>query len=687
MSTSVATPAVTHQVTPGTPFVQDGIAYGCDYNPEQWGPEVWAEDVLLMQQAGVDLVAINIFGWSALEPAPGEYDFTLLDTIIDLLHEHGIRVNLGTGTSSPPPWLTTLHPEILPQTEDGTTRFPGGRQAWCPSSPVFREHALRLVEQVAIRYGAHPAVALWHVSNELGCHNALCYDDDTAAAFRVWLEAKYGSIAALNTAWGTSFWSQRYTAWAEVHTPRLTLSSRNPGQVLDFQRFSSDELLGYYRAEEAVLRRHSTVPVTTNFMVAAHIRNLDYWRWAPAVDVVANDHYLDHRLADPTTELAFAADLTRGLAGGNAWLLMEQATSAVNWQPLNLAKAPGEMTRNSLAHVARGAEAICFFQWRASQQGSEKFHSALVPHAGTDSALWREVVELGATLDRLDEIIGTRVVADAAILFSWEAWWAGDGESRPSQSVTYLEQVHAAYAALHRLGVTVDIVSPDADLTGYRLVVVPALYLVTDSQADNLAGFVADGGHTLVTFFSGIVDEDDRVRLGGYPGAFRDLLGVRVEEFVPLAPGTTVGLAATNGLAAGAAGTLWTERLQLAGAEVVAHYTDGALPGVPALTRNRHGAGTAWYLATAPDPATYRDLLGTIAEHARVTAAGPVGDGLVEVVRRAAADRSYSFIINHGDTDIEVSGAGLELITGVDVTRTLRVPAGAVRVLREDTAS
>ncbi|TDW29277.1 beta-galactosidase [Cryobacterium psychrophilum] len=692
MYTPAATQGDVDEATRATPFVQTGIAYGCDYNPEQWGPDVWAEDVLLMQQSGVDLVAINIFGWSSLEPRQGEYDFTLLDTVIDLLHSHGIRVNLGTGTSSPPPWLTTAHPEILPQAEDGTTRYSGGRQAWCPSSPVFREHALRLVEQVARRYGAHPAVALWHVSNELGCHNALCYDDDTAAAFRRWLEARYGSIAALNAAWGTSFWSQRYGAWGEVHTPRLTLSSRNPGQVLDFHRFSSDELLGYYRAEEAVIRRHSRVPVTTNFMVTAHIRNLDYWSWASAVDVVANDHYLDHRLDDPTTELAFAADLSRGLANGGAWLLMEQATSAVNWQPLNVAKAPGEMTRNSLSHVARGAEAVCFFQWRASQQGSEKFHSALVPHSGTDTVLWREVVELGATLDRLDEVVGTRVVADCAILFSWEAWWAGDNESRPSTSVKYIEQVHAAYTALHRLGITVDIVSPDADLSGYRLVVVPALYLVTDTQADLLAGFVAAGGHTVVTFYSGIVDEDDRVRLGGYPGAFRTLLGITVEEFAPIAPGRTVRLAAIGAIAetaltGDATGTLWTERLRLAGAEALASYSEGPLTGVPAITRNSHGDGTAWYLATAPDPATYRDLMRTITTTAGVTVAGPENDGLLEVVRRAGNDRSYRFIINHGDTDVDMGANGFELVTGADIIRSLRVPAGAVRVIREDTIS
>ncbi|PRY65041.1 beta-galactosidase [Glaciihabitans tibetensis] len=678
MSTQTLTAGVT-AAEETTPFAHPGLAYGCDYNPEQWDKVVWEQDVELMREAGVDLVAINIFGWSQLEPSAGHYEFSDLDTIIEMLHAAGIRINLGTGTSSPPPWLTTLHPEILPEAEDGTTRFPGGRQAWCPSSPVFRAAALALVEAVAERYGRHPAVALWHVSNELGCHNALCYDADTDAAFRRWLENKYATIAALNAAWGTSFWSQRYSAWNEISTPKLTLSSRNPGQMLDFHRFSSDELLDYYRAEVAVLRRHSTAPVTTNFMVTAHIRNLDYWSWAPEVDIVANDHYLDHRLGDPTTELAFAADLTRGLAGGGRWLLMEQSTSAVNWQPLNLAKAPGQMTRNSLTHVARGAEAICFFQWRASPQGSEKFHSALLPHAGTDTVLWREVVELGRTLDRLDEIVGTTVVADTAIVFSWEAWWAGDGESRPSHSVTYLEQVHALYAALHELGVTVDIVAPDADLTGYQLVVVPALYLVTDADARNITDYVEHGGNLLVTFFSGIVDEDDRVRLGGYPGAFREALGIVVEEFAPLRDGQIVRL--DNG----ASGTLWSERLRTTGAETLASYLDGPLPGVPALTKNRHGAGTAWYAATALAPDSLRNLLRDVSGDSGVTALGPESDGSVEVIRRAAPDRSYLFVINHGAVDVELAARGHELVTDTRVDQIIRVPAGAVRVLREDT--
>ena len=655
-----------------------GISLGCDYNFEQWSPEVWVEDVALMRRAGVGLVAVNIFGWSGIEPRPGEYDFTDLDRVVELLHDNGIRVNLGTGTSSPPPWLTTRHPEILPEAADGTTRSPGGRQAWCPSSPVFRAHALALVEQVAAHYGEHPAVALWHVSNELGCHNALCYDEASAEAFRIWLARRYGSIEALNQAWGTSFWSQRYTDFAEILPPRLALSLRNPGQLLDFQRFSSDALLEHYRAEAAVLRRHTRAPITTNFMVTAHIRALDYWSWAPEMDVIANDHYLDHRLADPDAELSFAADLTRGLAGGRPWMLMEQSTGAVNWQPYNLAKAPGQMLRNSLTQVARGADAVCFFQWRASAQGAEKFHSALVPHAGTDTVAWREVLELSATLDALAEVAGTTVRADVAVVFSWQSWWATDTEARPSQDVRYLDQVHAAYRAVRRLGLTADVVAPGADLSPYRLVIVPCLHLVSDEDAGAIVAYVAGGGHAVVTFYSGIVDGADRVRLGGYPGAFREMLGVVAEEFFPLLPGHRVTLAG------GATATLWTEQLRTTTAEIVDSYADGPLPGVPAVTRNTYAAGTSWYVATALDDDGLQDLLRAAGRRAGVRATGPESDGSVEVVRRAGDGGSYVFVINHGGQDIEHAVTGRDLVTGEAVRGLLKVGAGAVRVVREE---
>ena len=647
------------------------FTYGADYNPEQWTPDVWAEDARLMREAGVNLVAINIFGWAQIEPRRDEFDFSQLDAVIEVLHSHGIAVNLGTGTSSPPPWLSTEHPESLPMMVDGTRRYFGGRQAFCPSSSFFRERAVILVEQVARRYGSHPAVKLWHVSNEIGCHNAHCYCDDSAEAFRAWLHAKYETLDALNTAWGTAFWSQRYSEWEQIGTPRLTVSTSNPSHTLDFMRFSSDALLDLYRAEEAVLREHSAVPVTTNFMVTAHIRNQDYWAWAPHVDLIANDHYLDHRLDAPSAELAFSADLTRGLAGGDPWLLMETSTSSVNWQPRNVAKAPRELIRNALTHVARGADGISFFQWRASLQGSEKFHSAMLPHTGTATKVWREAVELGGILSAISEVAGSRVVADVALVFDWQAWWATDLDSHPSASVQYLAELHRTHGALLAAGYTVDFVAPGAALDGYALVVVPCLYLVSDSAAQTITDYVAGGGHAVITFFSGIVDADDRVRTGGYPGAFREVLGLHSEEFFPVDEQLT--------LSDGSTATLWSELVHADTADVVATFTDGPLVGEPAVTRNSFGSGAAWYLATALDPAALSAVLARAASEAGVRE--PIrADGVEIVLRRGTHD--FLFVINHSDVAVSIPAHGFELTQGGDVDAELSVPAFEARIVR-----
>ncbi|MBD8659409.1 beta-galactosidase [Frigoribacterium sp. CFBP 8754] len=660
----------------------DGLVFGCDYNPEQWSRETWVEDVALMREAGVNLVAINIFGWSHVEPEPGRFRFDDLDTVIELLHEAGIGVNLGTGTSSPPPWLTTRHPEVLPVAADGTTRWPGGRQAYCPSSPVFRERALDLVRATAERYGSHPALKLWHVSNELGCHNALCYCDESALAFRAWLEARHGTVDALNDAWGTAFWSQRYSSFTEVLPPRATLSFVNPAQTIDFHRFSSDALLEHYRAEAEVIRLASAVPITTNFMVAAHIRNQDYWTWAGDMAVIANDHYLDHRLERPEVELSFAADTTRGLAGGAPWILMEHSTGAVNWQPRNLTKAPGEMLRNTASHVARGADGVCFFQWRASVKGTEKFHSALLPHAGTSSRTWRDSVELGALAGRLGELQGSRVVADVALVFSWENWWAADLEAHPTSDFSYIEQVHRLYGALWELGVTVDVVAPGAPLDGYALVVVPSLYLVRDEHAAVVDEFVEAGGSALVTFFSGVVDETDAVRVGGYPGAFRDLLGVRVDEFSPLPVGGRVEI---SGGPVGATGSLWSEPVELVGAEAVLGYASGTLAGRPAVTRNAHGRGLGWYVSTELDAATLRHVVARAVDEAGVAPRSEVASRAgVEVVRRVDDQHEWIFVLNHSDDVVVHEFSGYDLVSEQHVSGSVELAAGGSHIIRQD---
>jgi beta-galactosidase len=660
-----------------------GIAFGGDYNPEQWPRDIWAEDHLLMKQAGVSFASVGIFSWAHLEPEPGRYELDWLGDVLDGLHATGVRVDLATATASPPPWLARLHPESLPVDHDGRTRWPGARQAYCPSSTAWRERALALVEQVAGRFGTHPAVALWHVGNEYGCHTSRCYCDACAAGFRTWLLERYGDLDGLNHAWGTAFWSQRYSDIDEVLPPRLTPDGAwaNPTQQLDYRRFASDLLLTEFVAERDVLRRLSPgVPITTNFMVMTRFNQLDYWRWAEEVDLVSTDYYPD--FADPEThvEAALSADLTRGLAEGGPWLLMETSPSAVNWQPRNTAKPAGQLRLDAVQQIARGADGFAVFQIRQSIAGAEKFHSGLIPHAGTDTRLWREVVELGALLERLGELAGSRVESDVAIVWSYESWWASELDSHPSLDVRYPDRARAFHHALWDLGVTADLVRPGASLDGYRAVVVPTLYLADDAAAEAVRSYVAGGGHALVTYFSGIVDENDHVRPGGYPGAFRDLLGIHVEEFAPLLEGHAVTLDD------GGRGDVWTEHLHLRGAEAVASYVDGPLPGVPAVTRNEHGDGVAWYVATRTDAATTESVVRRLVAESGATAATTTSPGL-EVVRRRSGDASWLFVLNHTATAASVHAHGHDLVSESDVDGSLVIPAGGVAVVRENSGA
>lgn len=661
-----------------------GLGFGGDYNPEQWPETTWLEDVRLMRQAGVTFVTVGVFSWARIEPEPGRRHLDWLERVLDLLDRHEIAADLATATASPPPWLTHAHPEVLPVDRDGRRLEHGSRQAWCPSSRIFRDRALALVEDLAARFSGHPALAMWHVSNELGCHNAHCYCDVSAAAFRAWLERRYGTLEALNQAWGTAFWSQRYSRWEEIQPPRRSTAVPNPTQQLDFRRFSSDELLDHYLAERAVLRRHSPhIPVTTNFMVTSHIDALDYWSWAREQDVVSNDHYLDGRLDDPHVELAFCADWTRGLAGGRPWVLMEHSTSAVNWQPRNYAKRPGQMRRNTLQHVARGADTAGFFQWRASRSGAEKYHSAMLPHSGVESRVWREVVELGESLRRLGEVADTEIRADVALLLDYECWWAVERESLPLANLRYLDRARDVHRALWDAGITNDVCHPAQDLSGYRVVIAPMLHLVTDAVAAQLTDFVSRGGHLVTTYFSGVVDENDHIRTGGFPGAFRSLLGVRVEEFCPLPPHETVRLASTDGanLSEGQSDT-WVEDLHLTGGSALYRYADGPLVGTPAVTRHAFGSGVAWYVGTRTAPSTTAAIIGGVLAEAGVPGLGlPPG---VEVVRRSNARASYLFVLNHSDEPTQVPAAGYELLTDTEIREVVRLDPGGVACVRED---
>lgn len=644
------------------------ILYGGDYNPEQWPEETWPEDIRLMKAAGVNSATLGVFSWSRLEPRPGVHDFAWLDRLMDLLHEAGIGVVLATPTASPPPWLGHLHPDTLPRDADGRTEWWGGRQHFSHSSTVYRRHAAAITEALAARYASHPALTLWHINNEYCTYD---HGDEAATRFRRWLQDRYGTLDALNTAWGTAFWSQGYGDWAEVAPPRHAHYLRNPSQVLDFRRFTSDMLLECYTAERDIVRRHTPhIPVTTNFMPLWS--GQDAWRWAEEEDVVSVDLYPDPRDPFGAQEGALVQDLTRSQARG-PWMLMEQAAGAVNWRGVNHPKLRGLNRLWSLQAVARGADAVCYFQWRQSRQGAEKFHSGMVGHAGEHGRTHQEVVQLGADLARLGpHVAGGTVGADIAVLHDWHAWWAADQEARPSTRVDHADVLRAWHRALWRGGLTTDFAHPEDDLTPYGVVVVPQLYALTDAAVDNLLAHVRGGGTLVCGFLTGVADMDDRIRPGGMDARLRELFGIRtLHEWWPLDADESADCD-------GFRGTLWSEEIEPDGtASETIPYQGGELDGLPAVLRK----GSAWYLSTLPEPDALRDLLARVAADA---GARPVLDARpadVEAVRRG----DLLFLLHHGrdPVTVDVPGTHRELLTDTVVTDRVTLGRYGVAVLRD----
>lgn len=650
-----------------------GLAYGGDYTPEQWPETVWREDARLMREAGVNLVTVGVFAWALLEPAPGQWDFDWLDRVIDGLWAEGIHVDLATATASPPAWFVRAHPEALPVTADGVRLEFGSRQHYCPSSPAFRAATVRLATALADRYADHPALALWHVSNEYGDHVTACYCETSAAHFRRWLGERYGTLEALNHAWATTFWSQRYTAWEEIAPPRTAPGPGNPTQQLDWQRFCSDALLECYRLEADVLRERSPgVPITTNFM--SLFKPLDYWTWAAEEDLVSDDAYPDP--ADPAAhvEAAMNFDLMRSLRGGQPWLLLEQAHSAVSWREVNVPKRPGLMRLWSLQAVAHGADGVMFFQWRQSAGGAEKFHSAMLPHGGTETRGWHETVALGRDLTALAPVRGARTHAEVALLIDWESWWGLELGEHPSQRLRLKAMALAWYRALHAAGAAVDFIHPEADLGGHRVLIAPNLYLTTARAAARLHAAVDAGASLVIGPFSGIVDRDDRL---WSPPPLAELLGVRVDEPWPLPPGSPVPLAFATGERASAYD--WAEWLvEPAAAEIVARYAGGGpLDSRAAITRH----GGAWYVSAELDPPGRRLVVDQVLAEAGVTATAPVPAG-VEATRRG----SFLFLLNHGDDEARVEVRGDELLRGARVDGALTLAPLDVAVVRLEDA-
>lgn len=643
-----------------------GALFGADYNPEQWPREVHAEDLELMDRAHVDFVTVGVFSWARLEPEPGCFDVAWLDLVLDDLHARGVAVDLAIPVASPPPWLGVLHPDSLPETRSGSTLWWGSRNQFNPSSSAYREAARRITRMLVQRYAEHPAVVMWHVGNEYG---QLSHDDSTARAFRVWLRERHGDIDALNQAWGTTVWSMGLRSFEDVIPPRETPYLLNPALELDFARFTSDQLLDCYLDLAGIIRE--TVPdacVTTNFM--GFFPLVDYGAWSEHVDVLADDHYTDP--ADPGSRLT--ASLThsylRTLGKGRPWVLMEQAAGAVNWRAHNVPKTVAQNRLDTWRAHAHGADVISYFQFRQAASGPETFHSALVPHAGAETARFQGVVELGRELD--DSPLADIDPGTSRVFFvhDWESWRAAGGGGHVTSALDPIAQNEAYYRPFFRAGERVDI-GPSALLapalrgaaeavaqrpegtlrSRYDLIVLPSQFLARAELAPVLEQFVRDGGQLLIGPHSGVVDQDVRAHLGGIGGGLLELAGVFREEPWPLAAPIVV----RDETGEEAEVSRFVEVLRTTTAHRLWSVADGALEGRPVVTRRELGAGGVWYVGGLLEPETLHAVIGQAAAAAGLELVSLPEQ--VEVIRRGEA----VVVLNHGSSPVRLSIAGEDL--------------------------
>lgn len=636
------------------------VRYGGDYNPEQWPRPVWEQDYEIFDTASIDTLTIGVFAWAHVQPDEHTYDFTLLDQIVERAVAGGRSIVLATPTGAMPPWLAHEHPEVNRTDFEGRRHVYGQRHNHCPSSPVYQRLSAEIADRLAQRYTGTPGLLAWHVSNEYGGPDGSCYCDLCAAAFRVWLRERYGTLDALNDAWTTMFWSHLFTDWEQVVPPNaLSEHWRGPnhtafqGITLDYRRFMSDALLANFVAEKERIRRHDAVtPVTTNLM--GPFRPIDYHRWAEHLDIATWDNYPPGPREE--VRMAFTHDLMRGLKGGAPIWVMEQTPTITASRDVNPVKRPGVLGLWSWQAVAHGADAVLYFQMRQSRGACEKYHGAVIDHAGrTDTRAFREIAALGAQLRDLgDAVVGARTEARAAVIVDWDSWWTTEMTDGFNRHVRYLDVVLGYYGALWRANTAVDVLPCTADLSGYDVVIAPALHVLKGDVPDRLRAVVERGGTVVTSFWAGRVDESTRAYLMDAPGPLAELFGLRVEETDSAPPGAPNGVALRAGsLEATVPASLVFEVLVPEGADVVGTYTEDFYAGRAAVTRNRVGDGDAWYVGTDLDREGIDAIVREILDRHGLVGPHP-DDPDVECVERTGDRGRYRFTLDHGARTVQI---------------------------------
>ncbi len=645
------------------------MLYGGDYNPEQWPREIWQEDMRMFNLAGINSATVNVFSWAKLQPSEEVYDFSELDDIVDMLAKEGKQIVLATSTAALPAWLVKRYPEVSRTDYEGRRHKFGQRHNACPNSPVYQHYARELASRLAQRYGQNENVVCWHVNNEYGGE---CYCENCEKAFRVWLRKKYKTIEALNKAWNLSFWGHTIYDWDEIVLPNALSEGLEgdktafAGISIDYMRFNSDSILNNFKMERDAIRQYDKdTPITTNLM--GTFKGLDYFKWAKEMDIVSWDNYPGYDT--PWGMTALRHDLMRGLKD-EPFMLMEQTPSQQNWQPYNSLKRPGQMRAQSYQTIAHGADTIQFFQLRRSVGGCEKFHGAVIAHAGSENTrVFREISQLGEELKKAGGTIsGSRNEARVGIMFDWDNYWALEYTSGPNKDLMYVDQIFRFYEYFYNKNIAVDMIPVDADLGKYDLVAAPVLYMVKEGVAEALEEYVAAGGTLVTGVMSGIVDQSDNVHLGGYPGPLRKLAGIWAEEIDALAPEQSNEIVFKDGLREQC--NMLCDIIHLEGAKDIAQYGSDFYAGTPAVTENNFGKGCTCYVGTVLSEEALGRVLELMCDRAKIT---PVieEETRLEVTKRVTDKEDLYFVINFKDEELplpKVFEGKKNLLTGSVLT-------------------
>lgn len=623
--------------------------FGADYYPEHWPEARWPEDAQLMKAAGFNVVRLAEFAWSLLEPQEGVFDFDWLDRAIAILGEQKIDVILGTPTAAPPPWLMVKGTDLFIVNEDGRRVTYGLRREYCPNNPLYHEYTDRIVAQMAAHYAGHAGVIGWQIDNEFGNR---CYCEICRNAFHQWLKRRYCSLDELNEKWGTVFWSHVYTDWAQIPAPLNTAHTHNPGLALDYKRFMSDTYRGYQKRQIDVIRRYTTEQFITHNLMGFGYNLLDYYDNAADLDFVSWDNYKrtqwDMKAALDPSLAALSADTMRGLKKRNFWV-MEQQSGGGGWDIVAVTPKPGELRLWTYQTIAHGADGMLYFRWRTCRSGTEQNWQGILEHHGIPSRRYEEVVQVGAELSKIGaKIHGSQPSSQVAIMQSYDSRFAFQVQPNNPRFV-YEAHIHALYKGFYNHNVPAAIVSEKDPLTDFRVVIVPAMYVLTAETAANLERFAAQGGIVVFTARTGVKDEYNLVVNTKLPGLVSQMAGVEIDDYVslPIDADSQIqfdhpDLAETYTVSA------WADLLTPTSAQTIAWYASDYYNGQSAVTVNRFGAGKVIYVGAFGEEPFYADLTRLILGMADIEPILETVDG-VEVAQRWQGDRRLMFVLNHVD--------------------------------------